>query len=108
MLLLRSKDGKARVVNTSSSMAYYAGTIDFGLLRNDDGGDKLRKKKGEMGLYTQSKFVRRSSSYILRKITMEDREMSCSRTSWLADMVIKESYLPPSTRGISRRAYKEI
>ncbi|CAA7262941.1 unnamed protein product [Cyclocybe aegerita] len=46
-----SPDGKARVVNTSSSAAYFANTIDFNTVKNT----AARKKKGTGSLYAQSK-----------------------------------------------------
>lgn len=46
-------DGKARVVNTSSSAAYYANTIDFELLTDTE----KRKKTYPSTLYCASKLV---------------------------------------------------
>ncbi|PPQ73153.1 hypothetical protein CVT26_014819 [Gymnopilus dilepis] len=46
-----SPDGKARVVNTSSSAAYYTNTIDFNTLKDSP----ARRKKAGWMLYSQSK-----------------------------------------------------
>lgn len=49
-----SSDGKARVVNTSSSGSLFTNKIDFNTLKDTP----ARKKKGAQMLYCQSKLVR--------------------------------------------------
>jgi retinol dehydrogenase-12 len=49
-----SPDGKARVVNTSSSGSWFANSVDFNTLKDTP----ARKKAGTQYLYFQSKLVR--------------------------------------------------
>jgi retinol dehydrogenase-12 len=60
-----SPDGKARVVNTSSSASLFANKIDYDTL----GDTPARKKKGPAQLYMQSKFVCILSSDPFRKVS---------------------------------------
>lgn len=52
-----SPDGKARVINTSSSGHMFVKGLDFDTFRNDGTGEKKRKSMGTQTLYAQSKFV---------------------------------------------------
>ena len=54
-----SPDGKARVINTSSSGHLMTKGLDFESFRDDGNGQKKRKKIGTQGMYAQSKFVSR-------------------------------------------------
>lgn len=53
-----SPDGKARVINTSSSGHMFVKGLEFDTFRNDGPGEKKRKSMGTQTLYAQSKFVR--------------------------------------------------
>lgn len=60
-----SPDGKARVVNLSSSAVYlnHSAFIDWKSLEAD--GAAERRKQGSVGLYNQSKYVRCNHSWRL-------------------------------------------
>lgn len=99
-----SSDGKARVINTSSSAAYYAGPvgIDFDALLNTP----KRTSLGHARLYAQSKYVSDLYSFNLtpwykaRQLTAPSacvvhRATSCSPTSSLSGMRTKASFRMP-------------
>jgi NAD(P)-dependent dehydrogenase (short-subunit alcohol dehydrogenase family) len=77
-----SPDGKARIVNTSSSASLFVGGVDFNTLKDTP----ARKKRTPEMLYSQSKLVCAFaySQTIPVKLRLL-REMCCFRMNWHED-----------------------
>ena len=85
-----SPDGKARIVNTSSSAHAFTGPIEFNTLKDGP----ARTKKGPQPLYSQSKLVCFLSFQSYTDVYVIHREISKYQTNLPNDMEKKASYLP--------------
>ena len=85
-----SPDGKARIVNTSSSAHVFIGPVDFNTLKEGP----ARMKKGNQTLYSQSKLVGLFSLQPYTDVYVVHREISKYQTNLPNDMESRASFLP--------------